>query len=358
MRDSGREDRLKVRFVTRKWPPAIGGMETYSLRLAEELSSSCRLERIVLPGRPDGRAPQLLTLLRFGIRQAFRTPARRRTDLVHLADLALWPLGALELFFGRTRAIAISVHGSDVSLGFRKGAAACLYRWYLQLGAALLGNVQLIANSSYIADLASEVGFRQVHVVPLGTDIMPMPHQRRKGLLFVGRVTRGKGLRFLVEQVLPRLDPGTRVRVAGSLWEESERTLLNHPAVEYLGALEPARLQVEYARAEITLIPSQVPEGFGLVAIEAAACGSQVIAAQAGGLVDVVQAPWGELVDPRDAEGWARAIRRRCSQAEPAIEQIGQSAMAEIARLHRWRNVAERTFRLYQLALKPCSIRE
>ena len=76
--------------------------------------------------------------------------------------------------------------------------------------------------------------------------------------------------------------------MAGSIWDASERELLGRPEVDYCGALEPEQLRLEYSRALITLIPSQVPEGFGLVAIEAAACGSQVVASNAGGLTDVV----------------------------------------------------------------------
>jgi glycosyltransferase involved in cell wall biosynthesis len=166
---------------------------------------------------------------------------------------------------------------------------------------------------------------------------------QRSGLLFVGRITRAKGLRFLVEEVLPLLLTATRLRVAGTVWEESERELLDHPAVDYLGPLGEEQLQNEYSRANITLVPSQVPEGFGLVAIEAAACGSQVIASRSGGLVDVVRSPWGELVGPHDAAAWARAIDARCAIDERTETRVRSAAVQCVDKHFRWTTTAERT---------------
>ena len=47
----------KVLFITRKWPPAVGGMETYAKRISEELSELTDLTTLSLPGRSDGRPP-------------------------------------------------------------------------------------------------------------------------------------------------------------------------------------------------------------------------------------------------------------------------------------------------------------
>ena len=63
----------KVRFITRKWAPAVGGMETYCLRLAEELSRIHDLEVISLPGKANGDAPSPLSLIIFGLKTP-RTP--------------------------------------------------------------------------------------------------------------------------------------------------------------------------------------------------------------------------------------------------------------------------------------------
>jgi phosphatidyl-myo-inositol dimannoside synthase len=339
---------LKVRFITRKWPPAVGGMETYCLRMSQEIAKRCSVQTIVLPGRNDGRGPSAMSILGFGIANALQAPFRSRADVVHLGDMAIWPLGFLELLFGRTTTLIISAHGSDISFAKRAGWRSALYKIYLGLGARLLRKAVIVANSSYIANLASLIGFEDVSIIPLGTDVVASGQPARHGLLFAGRVSRTKGLRFVVTDVLPLLPKSTLLRVAGPIWEESERELLKHAQVEYLGVLSPDQLSAQYSRAAITVIPSQIEEGFGLVAIEAAACGSQVIASNGGGLREAVRLPWGDLVDPNDPQAWAAAITRRLSLEPNVRKAVCQAAREDIDQHFRWHIVAEQTIALYR----------
>ena len=339
---------MKVRFITRKWPPAVGGMETYCLRMSQEIAKRCSVETIVLQGRKGGRGPSALAMLRFGILNAIRAPFRSYADVVHLGDLAIWPLGFLELIFGRTRRLVISAHGSDVSLARRAGWRSGLYRIYLWVGARLLPQASVLANSTYIACLANSMGFKDVVIIPLGTDVVPSEQPARSGLLFAGRISRAKGLRFLITEVLPKLPESTLLRVAGPVWEESERDLLAHSQVEYLGVLTPDELVAQYSRALITVIPSQIEEGFGLVAIEAAACGCQVVASNGGGLREAVRSPWGELAEPSDASAWAAAIARRLSLDVDEREAVGQAARQDIDWHFRWHIAADQTMAHYQ----------
>ena len=59
-----------IRFVTRKWAPAMGGMETYCHRLTEELSKNYEVDVMALPGRMGGAAPTAFTLIIFGLKTA------------------------------------------------------------------------------------------------------------------------------------------------------------------------------------------------------------------------------------------------------------------------------------------------
>jgi glycosyltransferase involved in cell wall biosynthesis len=315
--------------------------------MSQELAKRCSLESVVLRGREDGRGPSAIAILWFGIFNVIKTPFRPRVDAVHLGDMAIWPLGYLELLFGRTTKLVISAHGSDVSLAKRAGWRPALYGAYLRLGARLAGRATIIANSSYIANLASSIGFKDVAVVPLGTDVVAPIHKERSGLLFAGRISRAKGLRFLITEVLPLLPDSTRLRVAGPIWEETERPLLDHPQVEHLGILSQQQLADEYARAVVTLIPSQIDEGFGLVAIEAAACGSQVIASDGGGLREAVRQPWGDIVDPFRPEAWRASIMRRMSLSGEELERISRQASQDVDLHFRWRVAAERTVAHY-----------
>jgi D-inositol-3-phosphate glycosyltransferase len=80
--------------------------------------------------------------------------------------------------------------------------------------------------------------------------------------------------------------------------------------VRFLGALSRERVAELFAAAQLVLVPS-FSETFGLVALEAAAAGTAVIAQRVGGLVEAVEdGVTGLLVDDRDPHAWALAIDR------------------------------------------------
>lgn len=341
-----------IRFITRKWPPAMGGMETYSRRLADELAKDHRLEILALPGRDSGAAPGALRLLGFGLATALRLLVSRPARVVHLGDVACWPLGWIAGWRHRGSRVVLSAHGSDISLAARRGLRALLYRAYLRLGAALMGEAVLVANSRWLATLAERHGFRRTVVVPLGTDARPHETPSAPGghLLFAGRIARRKGLSFLVREVLPLIPHPMRVRVAGTVWDEAEAEILRSPHVDHLGRLDAASLGREYAEALCVVVPSLEPEGFGLVAIEAAAAGGVVLASAHSGLAEAVVEGSGFLAECGDASAWARKLEEiRGWSAERRADFVrGATAMARSR--FGWSRVAEETARAYELA--------
>jgi phosphatidylinositol alpha-1,6-mannosyltransferase len=342
-------DALKpIRFITRKWPPAVGGMETYSIRLTEELRKRSPVEIIALPGRESGRPPTALALIGFGLRTSMRLLAAPEARIVHVADLASWPFAWIAKVRHPRSLTVLSAHGSDLSFADRPGWRSKLYRAYVRTGAAALKHACVIANSNYIAELARKTGFERVSIVPLATDFGCKAGGERRHLLYAGRITREKGLRFLVEQVLPRLPSDVRLRVAGAVWEKSERSVLDHPQVDYLGVLSPQQLANEFGDAAVVLIPTRTYEGFGLVAIEAAACGAWVIASNHSGLTDVVQPPIGIAVDPNNAGEWVDAIKSALSISAKERAARSQAARAKVDRSYRWSRVAEATLAIYE----------
>ena len=339
-----------VRFISRKWPPAVGGMETYSERLTAELGKRTSLDLIVLPGRRSGEAPTALAMIGFALRTAGKLISRPQARIVHVGDLASWPFGWVASCRHPRSRIVISAHGSDVSFAQRRGWRATLYRHYLRLGARLLDGAHVIANSSYVAGLAEASGFRRVSIIPLATDLGANSDQPRSGLLYAGRISRAKGLRFLVEDVLPLLPQDVILRVAGTVWEERELELLSNPRVDYLGVLSPSQLAGEYGAAAAVLIPTRESEGFGLVAVEAAACGAFVIASRHSGLQDIVRPPIGICVPANGPAEWAAAIEGALAMTPgDRVEQAARSR-AIVAEKYRWSQVADATWAIYDAA--------
>jgi glycosyltransferase involved in cell wall biosynthesis len=323
-------------------------METYSVKLVEGLRRRGPVELIALPGRRSGREPTTLALIGFGVVTATRLLLARKAPVVHVADLASWPLAWIASIRHPMSRIVISVHGSDVSYAERTGWRASFYRRYLRLGAGKLKRAHIIANSNYIADLARRAGYGKVSVVPLATDVKYRGSRTRRDLLYAGRISRAKGLRFLVEHVLPLLPEDVRLRVAGTIREKSERSLLSNPRIDYLGALPAGELADEFGRAAAVLVPTRESEGFGLVAIEAAACGAWVIASNHSGLAEVAQPPIGIAVGADDPVAWAQAIGAALARTDDAHEAGALAAQAEIERRYRWPRVIEEICAIYE----------
>lgn len=345
---------LPVLFVTRKWAPAVGGMETWSHRMAEELAQLRPVTVIALPGRSDGSPPPAWKLAAFPFTVLRRFIAMQPAPAtIHLGDMALWPLGLLARL-RRGAKVAISAHGTDVSYHRRGGLRGRLYGLYQRLGARLLRDATVIANSAATAAAAAELGWRDASVVPLGTDMTAEAAPTHDGtILFAGRLVTRKGCGWFVREVLPLLPPSTRLKIAGTAWHEGENHVLAHRQVEHLGALPPEALADAYARAMCVIVPNIEPangefEGFGLVACEAAACGGIVLAARTGGLIEAVQeGETGNLLPCGDAAAWAEAIADVARWSEGERATFAARAQAGARRRYSWRRVARETAALY-----------
>ena len=136
-------------------------------------------------------------------------------------------------------------------------------------------------------------------IVHNGLTLAAAPFERRRGdaLCFVGRVAPEKGI---VEAIGIAQVAGRPLRIAaktGTMAKEREYfSAVFAPAlaaagssVEFLGELEQAERDLLFADSYASLMPGSWPEPFGLVAIEALACGTPVIARRVGGLPEIIR---------------------------------------------------------------------
>jgi D-inositol-3-phosphate glycosyltransferase len=104
-------------------------------------------------------------------------------------------------------------------------------------------------------------------------------------------------------------------------------------------------LSTYYRAADVCIVPSR-SESFGLVALEAAACGTPVVAAAVGGLLTLVEdGRTGLLIDERDPAEYAAAVRTILDT--PSIATSLSIAAAENASHYTWSTTAARLRRLY-----------
>jgi D-inositol-3-phosphate glycosyltransferase len=175
-------------------------------------------------------------------------------------------------------------------------------------------------------------------------------------VLFVGRLQPLKGPDVAIRALAELGDPrATLVIVGGSSGPDGDaETSRAHGLVDELGLadrvvfVEPQPhhiLSTYYRSADVVVVPSR-SESFGLVALEAAACGIPVVASAVGGLISLVEdGRTGRLIAGRDPVDYARAIR--AILADPVMRASMGAAAVEKACGYTWSFAAARLRRLY-----------
>ena len=174
-------------------------------------------------------------------------------------------------------------------------------------------------------------------------------------LLFVGRIQPLKGLDVAVRTLALARPDAFLVVVGGPSGPQGQAEIDRiHALADDLGVADRVRwlppqphelLSTFYRAADVCLVPSR-SESFGLVALEAAACGTPVVAAAVGGLRTLVEdGETGYLVEGRDPEAFAARVNGLLDA--PLIAAEMGSAGAERARGYTWSVAAARLRRLY-----------
>ena len=173
-------------------------------------------------------------------------------------------------------------------------------------------------------------------------------------VLFVGRIQPLKGVDLAVRALADVADPRTRLVIVGgpSGPDGASEVAALHSLVAELDlehrvqfvAPQPHDQLADYSRAaDVCIVPSRT-ESFGLVALEAAACGTPVVAANVGGLRLLVDdGVTGFLVDERDPAAYASLLDRvlQCEDPEMRTQAVARSAG------YRWDIAAARLRRHY-----------
>lgn len=241
----------------------------------------------------------------------------------------------------------------------------------------LLGEREVVAGADFlVAANPLEFGHlvdlygadpRKVRVVPCGVDIdlfHPIDQETARDylalrdgqyIIFVGRLEPLKGVDVLLKALSALLEKGRNVRllVAGGNLDGEEAQRLKALAdeccpegrVRFLGPIEQKELPYYYAAADVCAVPSFY-ESFGMVAIEAMACGVPVVASRAGGLQFTVRdGEVGLLAPPGDVQGLAAGLE--AILGDPALRQRLGQAGVQLAHTYSWDSVARSITSLY-----------
>lgn len=293
-----------------------------------------------------------------------------RFDAIHAfralpEGLVAWAVARLSL-----RPVVIYAHGEELtSWGHgRKYQAMCL---------ALRHADRVIANSEHTRDTLLRMGIDAVRVTIIypgvdvsafrpGLEVSGLREARGIGpddkLVFsVGRLSRRKGFDQTIRAVARLRSEGIPLRyVIGGIGEDAahlDQLIAEHQlqdSVHRIGAVSEAELPRWLNACDVFAMPNREidgdNEGFGMVFIEAAACGKPSLAGEAGGTGSaVLHGQTGLRVDGVSVEAVADGLRSLLTRPEQT-RALGQRALQRVEREFSWERVAQKT---RQLSVTP-----
>tara|TARA_R110002049_G_scaffold124997_17_gene280564 strand:+ start:1351 stop:2490 length:1140 start_codon:yes stop_codon:yes gene_type:complete len=345
----------KILLITRNLPPLVGGMERmmqqFSLGMLQYADltvigpKGCRQHlpaEVTVRESPSQLGPFLLSSTWLAMAACRKT----RFDVIIGGSGLIGPtLRVLSLLY-RCKTL-VYLHGLDLVVN---------NPIYQAIFIPSLRNVDgVAANSNNTRDLAIEKGIAEHRLVVVnpGTHL-PTPidttsrldFRRRydigfeRYLVFTGRMTKRKGLSGFLQHTLPLIlqrEPDIGLLVVGedprdSLNQQGEQAEIQQQitaaglenTVRFLGKLSDRDLEICYSDAALQIFPlTEVPgdvEGFGMVAIEAAACGTPTVAFELGGVADAISAKNGYLIPPGDFPVFAEQVVQLLRSSEPNSE--------------------------------------
>jgi starch synthase len=378
---------VKVAFLSREFPPEVyGGAGVHVEYISRELARLVELE-VHCFGAPrpsplvtatysawealDGPRPHLAALRHMSV-DLLIAAGVEGADLVHshtwyanlaghlakllydiphvatthsLEPLRPWKaeqLGggyALSSFCERT-----ALESADAIIAVSEGMRADVLRCYPRVPP---NRVEVIHNGidpyEYSPDRGTEVLERH------GID------SDRPSIVFVGRITRQKGLIHLLEAA-PLLDSEAQLVLCAAapdtaeIEQEVRGRIAELDAVVWVNEILPRQELVQIlSHASVFVCPS-IYEPFGLVNLEAMACEAPVVATAVGGIPEiVVDGETGYLVSPGDELARDLAERVNALLADEALQRrLGKAGRARVLDRFSWAAVAERTATLYE----------
>lgn len=375
---------MRVCLVSSFYPPFVGGAETYVSNLARNLVVMGHEVTVLCSRTPLAQG--------ITVDEGVQVVRMRVPVFFYGTPLAIFPASFARGDYDVLHCNFPSPYFTAVTAGISKlrGIPSVL-TWHNDLpavtrAASALVGLSNIASVAYLAPYSKIIATtsiyarnskmlrreeKKVEVVPNGVDtakfnpdvdcewVKEKYHLKGcKTLIFVGALTTWhtyKGLEELLRAfaLIRSKCENLKVLVVGGgnlmgYYQQLAKQLLGGERVVFAGYVDDNALPACYAASDFAVLPSRdSSEGFGLVLLEAMACGLAVIGSAVGGIPEIVK-EWtnGILVEPRDPQGLAKAVHSLYMDDE-LRRRLGKGGR-RFAESHDWRVVAGRVSSLYR----------
>jgi len=346
-------------IITLDFVPDIGGVQQYLYEIANRLGNHHQIS-VITPIKGARVAPSV---------QLIAPSSTSSLSFLH----SLRQLSPDKVLVGHTHprlllAALLATRGNYAALAYGNDFLAAQSRWHSPLFNALLSRARpLITISQSSAARLQQLQITKPLIVYPGTDpdrFTPSYDQSGTSLtlLTLSRLVPRKGIDTVL-QTLPKLlneFPHLRYHIAGSgperaRLEQIVQDLKITYAVKFLGRIPERNLVSVYQNADIFVMPSREVaevgsiEGFGIVYLEANACGLPVIASNSGGAIEAVRdGETGLLVPPDNPALLGQALRQLLQDAE-LRRQLGKNGRNWVEAEMNWDRAAQQLAETLQL---------
>ena len=397
---------MKALLLTNEYPPHVyGGAGVHVEYLARELARFMAVEVRCFGGQTSSEGDLTVRGFRadesaFGCPPALRAvfaatqrdnamaAAGTDADLVHVHT---WytHLGGILTKLNYGLPLVLTAHSLEPLRPWKREQLGGGYDFsgWVERTAIEMADAVIAVSESTKADLLRlfRVDPARVHVIHNGIDLEEYAERRddevlqrhgvdpaRPYILFVGRITRQKGIIHLVK-ALRHLDPGFQVvlcagapdtpEIAAEMKSAVEAAQQGRPGVVWIEKMLPkAEIIALYSGAEVFVCPS-IYEPFGIINLEAMACGTPVVASAVGGIPEVVvhgetgllvpveqnkEAPFEPVKAERFALNLAEAINE-LMRDEVRRRHMAREARRRVAENFSWEVIAQKTAELYRV---------
>lgn len=370
-RDRMRINMKKIVVFSNMYPssqhPTFGLFVKNQVELLQSAGLDVDVVAIQDPGKGKVRALQKY-MIWFSRSVVYLMKNQKKLSLTH-AHYA-FPTGILSLMGKKMFGIpyVVTVHGGDIDqMAARSQRIARMTKRILQQAEAVI-----VVGDKLRKDVTSRFGVanENVHVMSMGVDTSVFNYvqkeearnqiglsQDEKILLFVGNITRAKGLLELVEAFdsLKLSLPDSSLYIVGSQKDshffEELRSFIRDKDVEDIHFKEPlgqGALSLWMSAADALILPSH-HEGFGLVALEAMSAGTKVVGTDVGGLSYLLKDGAGVLVEAKNPDSLAQGMWSVLDEEVIVIDEaVVRARIAE----HSFEAVLEKLLSIYRSAEK------
>jgi len=354
---------MRILEVVVRYPPYVGGVENSVHQVARRLAARGHQMRVVCADEPTGAPPEMdgvavvrlpwrfklaNTNLCFGLGEALR---RERPDVIHThIPTVLFAEAAVSASRDLGVPLVLTYHNDPAGEGVKRLLVGLYNR--LRLPRVLAASDRIVVTSPLYPDRSPFLDAEdpKLACIPWGVDVwafrppaeepVPPPNLVVGFLSLLDVHHRYKGLEVLLRAIAEL--PAVRLRIGGAgedlaWYRQRAKDLGIADRVDFLGFIPDADLNAFFGSCHVFALPStDAREGFGLVLLEAMACGRPVLATPNVGIAsEIASQGVGVVVRPNDPVALASALRH------PDLLAMGRRARQLVEERYTWERVAD-----------------